>query len=391
MAGDSVRITTQLIHARTDRHVWSAEYDREIRDILSLQKEVAREIASEVRAELTPQEERLLSDAKQVVPEAYREYVRGRYFWNLRQPDAIREAIEHFERAIEIDPAYALGWAGLADCYVVASSPFPPATRLPRAKAAASRALDLDSDLAEAHTTLGSAIMSYDYDWETAGRHFRRALDLNPNYATGHQWYAGYLAAVGRTDEAVDEARKAAELDPLSDAILFNHGRVLLLARRYDEAIAVGRKALELEAFYNGLTNLFLYFALRLTGEDRAALEVLMNTPPGTGGPVARARAAELENARERYREEGWTGFWSALVERPMDPEPQNVIMLTEMGRYDDALELAEQLYRTRNLGWLVVDLAAAPYLDPLREDPRYHRLMEKVGLGDRLPSPAAR
>lgn len=231
--------------------------------ILSLQKEVALEIAHEVRAELTPQEERLLADAKPVVPEAYRQYMRGRYFWNQRRTDAMRQAIEHFERAIEIDPAYALGWAGLADCYVVPSSPFQPATALPRAKAAADRALDLDGDLAEAHTTLGSAVIQYDYDWEVAGRHFRRAIELNPGYATGHQWYAEYLSAVGRMDEAVEEARKAAELDPLSAIILWNLQRVLLFARRYDESIAWGRQLQSLVP-YMGLNEFYLSLALRL-------------------------------------------------------------------------------------------------------------------------------
>ena len=217
-AGDRVRITAQLIHASTDEHLWAKSYERDLKDVLFLQSEVARAIAQEIEVRLTDREESLLIRSQQVNPEAHEAYLRGRYFWSKRSPDASRKAIASFERAFDIEPGFALAYAGLADIYsVMGGWGFaPPSETWPHAKDAALKALELDPSLAEAHASLGLVLQYYERDWSGAETEFKRATELNPNYAAAHLWYADFLSSRNRFGEAVAKYQRARELDPLS-------------------------------------------------------------------------------------------------------------------------------------------------------------------------------
>src|SRR5271155_1799108 len=219
-AGDRVRITAQLIDASTDKHVWSQSYEGDLRDTLALQDRVARAIAEQIRINLTPREEAALKSVRVVHAEAYESYLKGRFFWNKRTAEGLRVALAYFNQAIEEDPNYAQAYSGLADTYALlgdwqyAVMPFKEA--LPKAKVAVLRALELDSSLSEAHTSLGYSLRAFDWDFDSAGKEFRRAIEINPSYATAHHWNAMNLGLLGRPEEALVEMKTAENLDPLS-------------------------------------------------------------------------------------------------------------------------------------------------------------------------------
>jgi TolB-like protein/DNA-binding winged helix-turn-helix (wHTH) protein len=219
-SGDHVRITAQLIDASTDKHLWSQSYEGELRDTLALQNRVASAIADQIRINLTPQEQAALKNVKVVNPEAYESYLKGRYFWNKRTADGLKVALAYFNQAIEEDPKYAQAYSGLADTYALLGdwqyAVMTPKDALPKAKAAAIKALELDSTLGEAHNSLAFILDGFDWDLESGGKEFRRAIELNPGYATAHHWYAWHLSLLGRYDEAIAEMRKAENVDPLS-------------------------------------------------------------------------------------------------------------------------------------------------------------------------------
>jgi len=246
-----VRISAQLIEASSDRHLWAESYERDLRDVLALQSEVARAIAQEIKIAMRPEEEARLASARTVNPEAHEAYLKGRYHWNKRTEEAMKKGLEYFQQAIEIDPGYADAYAGLAQTYVLLSSveygAMPPREAIPKAKAAAMKALEIDEELGEPHAALGLAKMDYDWDWSGAGREFKRAIELNPGHATVRHWHAIYLTVTGRHEEAIAEAKRALELDPLSLIIGTDVGWVYYMARQYDEAIEQLHKTLELD------------------------------------------------------------------------------------------------------------------------------------------------
>jgi serine/threonine protein kinase/Tfp pilus assembly protein PilF len=243
-SGDQVRITAQLIEAPTDRHLWAKKYERDLRDVLSLQDDVAQAIANEVRIKLTPQEQIHLANARPVKPEAHEAYLRGLYELRKQTPESIRSAIEYFEQALTFDPNNALAYAGVADAYYDQSTLLrAPLEVMPKAKAAAARAIELDDTLAEAHASLGYVKLTFDWDWPSAEREFRRSLELNPNLPRAHAGYAHYLLTLRRTDEAVEELRQAQTIDPLMTVSHLSLEYLLFNARRYKEAIEFGKKA----------------------------------------------------------------------------------------------------------------------------------------------------
>ena len=247
-AGSRVHITADLIQAQTDRHLWTHSYEGDIRDLVSLERDVARSIATEVNATLTPQEEARFSKPRPVDPEAYDAYLEGRFYWGKRTGDSLNRSLQFFQQAIQKDPGNPLSYAGLADTYNMLAdyTQLPSEQALPKAQAAAAKALELDDSLAEAHASLAWSKLHFGWDWSGAEREFRRAIELKPGYATSHQWYAELLAATGRFDEALAEMRHAQELDPLSAVIHIGIGRMLYLARRYDQAAQQLRSAVEL-------------------------------------------------------------------------------------------------------------------------------------------------
>jgi len=248
-AGDRVRITAQLIHGSTDSHLWVHSYERELHDILALQSEVTQAIANEVRAALTAGERAQLTDRPQVAAETYQSYLKGRYFWNKRTEAGFHKAIEYFQQAIDRDPNCALAYAGLSDTYICLANYgiVQPKEGFSKAKAAATTALEIDDTLAEAHASLGEIKYEHDWDWPGADREYRRAMALNPGYATARQWYATFLWTLGRSEEALAEIRRAQELDPLSSIIHTNAGFMFYDARQPAQAAEECRKALELD------------------------------------------------------------------------------------------------------------------------------------------------
>jgi DNA-binding winged helix-turn-helix (wHTH) protein/TolB-like protein/Flp pilus assembly protein TadD len=247
---DRIRVTVQLIRVSDGAPLWSEKFDEKFTDVFAVQDATAERVSQALALRLSGEETRMLAKTLTVNPEAYQLYLRGRYFWNKRTEEGLKKGREYFERATEKDPGYALAWAGLADSYNLLNtySLSAPKDSFPKAKAAAQKALAFDDTLAEAHTSLALAIMVYDRDAAGAEREYKRAIELNPNYPTAHQWYAEYLTAQGRFDEAAAEIRRARELDPLSLITNSVEGFVSYYARRYDQAAAQLQKILELDS-----------------------------------------------------------------------------------------------------------------------------------------------
>src|SRR5215472_7952851 len=266
--GNRVRIRAQLIDAPSDRHLWAKAYERDGKDVLTLQATLARDIADEIRLNLTSQAQTRLAQAQPVDPEAHEFYLKGRYFWNKRDKAGIEKAVEYFQRAIAKDPNYAVAYAGLSDAYIFSGDHLHPEDgSMARAKAAADKALALDNNLAEAEASLGLIALFSDWNWDGARSHFEQAIALDPNYATAHHWYAeAYLMPMDRMDSAIAEIRKAQELDPLSPVIATDLGKELYFAHKYDEAIVALRHALELDpdfvSAHNWLSDTFLEKAM---------------------------------------------------------------------------------------------------------------------------------
>jgi TolB-like protein/Tfp pilus assembly protein PilF len=308
-SANRVRVAVQLIGVGDHGHLWADSYDHDLRDILELQAEVAKDVAAQIAVKLSAREEERLTHARPIAASAYEAYLRGRFFWNQRNPEAIGRAIEFFKRAISSDPNYACAHSGLADCYSMLSSTalgaLNPALAMPRSKTAAERALQLDSRLAEAHASLAYIRLFYDWDWVSAESSLRQALELNASYATGRQWFAEYLTTLGRFDEATVELRRAQELDPLSLVIRQALASVHYLARDYDRAIEECRETLKIDpAFVLAYLNLGrACVQKRRYREAIAALKTALELLPGASAVLmglGRAFAASGNKSEAR-------------------------------------------------------------------------------------------
>ncbi len=376
-----VRITAQLIQVKDQTHLWARQYDRDLNNLLALQSEIAREIANEIEFSLSGRRPIDAAPAPSHGPnayEAYDLYLRGRFFWNKRTLEGFREAIEYFQQAIAKDPGYARAYAGLADSYALLGGygVTPQTESMPKARAAALKALELDSSLAEAHTSLALITENFDFDWPKAEQEYRRAIELNPSYATAHQWYAEYLALLGRFDEALAESERARALDPLSLIIAADKGAILYYARRYDEAIVQFRGVREMEPDFPRAQ--MMVSALVEKGQFVKAL-------------------AEFEKSDDR-RSEAWTWAWRAYVygragehaqaqqslekvqqsykRRPISPDPM-LWALLGAGKRDETFAWFEKAYADHSN--LLTTLKVNPAFDPLRADPRFENLMQRV------------
>jgi serine/threonine-protein kinase len=379
-SGDRVRITAQLIDARTDRHLWAQSYERDLRDVLALQGEVAQAIANEIKIKVTPQEQMRLASARPVNPDAHEAYLKGRYYWNLRTEEGLKKGIEYFQQAIEKDPGYALAYAGLADSYIVLGEWWLMASRgaYPRAKAAALKALEIDETLAEAHTSLGAVRDDYDWDWAGAEKEFKRAIELNPSYATGHQWYAEYLSEMGRHNEAIAELKRAQASDPLSPIIGAVGGYIFLFARRYDEAIAQCRRALELNAgFYPAHFNLGrVYQQEKLYPQaisEYQKAKALEEGNPGLAAELARGYAA----AGKRIEALKIISQLTELSKRRYVSLYRVAQAYAALGEFDQAFALLGRAYEEH--AFELVFLKVEPENDPLRSDPRFQDLLRRM------------
>ena len=244
--GDNLTISAELVDVRYNKLLWGEQYDRKMSDLLATQREIAREIVDKLKLKVSGEEGGLVKHYTES-NEAYQLYLKGRFYWNKRTGEAIKKSIEYFNQAIEKDPSFALAYAGLADSYIVPANPLPPREKMPKAKAAAMKALELDDTLAEAHTSLARVLAAYDWDWPGAEKEYKRAIELNPRYAIAHEWYGGYLEVTGHHNEAIAERKRAQELDPLSLIINFELGLAFYYAREYEQAIEQFQKTLELD------------------------------------------------------------------------------------------------------------------------------------------------
>lgn len=376
-SGDRVRITAQLIETASDHHLWAQSFERDSRDVLSLQREIAQNIANRVQAVLTPQEQARLTRPRLSNPEAYEAYLKGRYYWNNRTEDGFKKALDFFQFAIQKDPDEPLAYAGLADSYSMLANYFmlTPREAFPKAEAAAQKSLALDESLAEAHTSLAYARFHYDYDWPSAEHEFKRAIDLNPNYATAHQWYAEFLAAMGRSDQALSEIRLAQQLDPFSLVINSNVGRMLYLARRYDEAIQELGNTIELnpKQGYAHLNLGFAYEEKKMYAEaerEFIAAESLFRIQQS----IARAHLYAVSGRRRDA---------ALMLKKLEQPTPDNPFFLAgvhaALGERDSAFRLLDAAYREHD--FFLCFLRVYPWMDSLRDDPRFKELLLRMKL----------
>jgi len=363
--GDRLVVSAELIDASDNSLIWGNRYQAARADLFSVQQSIASEIARMLRLELTGREQQLLAKRYTTDPRAYELYLKGRFQWNKRDAEGLYKAIDFFNEAIEIDPQYALAYAGLADCYNLLDiwAGLPTRETFPKAKAAAQKALSIDDQLAEAHTSLAYAIHTYEWDWAAAEREYRRAIDLNPNYATAHQWYAEFLTANGRFDEAQREGRKALELDPMSPIINAVVGWNLTMARRYDAAIEQNLRTSQLFPSFPP-AHAYLGLAYLEAGKPREAIAALETARKQLDIIVFRTWLIRAHLAAgDRTRAQKMT---RELEQRKEYLPPYYMAALyAHLGEREKALAELDRAVqeRTGALVWLKVD----PALDPLR------------------------
>ncbi len=383
---DRVRVTAQLIDARTDMHLWARSYERDVSDVLALQAELAGAIAEEVRAHVTQEERARLESPRRVDPEAYEEYLRGRFHWNRRNEAAARRAIECFERSIAKDPGYAPAHSGIADAYLTLATYdyLPPMEAFPRAEAAVARALELDDHLAEAYVSLGALRTAAKWDWPGAEAAFHRALTLDPNHASARHWYADLLSILGRHDEAIAESRRARELDPLSLIVSSGVGIHLFYARRYDEAVQQQLRTLELDPNFapalrslGGAYEELHRFDEAIDSYQRADALFPLELSATTLLAHAYAVAGRTDEARRMLDE------LIAESKRRYVPRYRLAAIHLALGEPGIALELLEEGLRVRDRA--MIWLGVAPRFDPLRHEPRFQAILRALKLdGDR-------
>jgi TolB-like protein/DNA-binding winged helix-turn-helix (wHTH) protein len=379
---DKVRITAQLIQMKDQTHIWARQYDRQLKDLLTLQSEIAQEISDEIQTSLgdrkssTPAAQPTLSAQEY---EAYNLYLEGQYFWNKRTVAGFQQAINYFQQATAKDPNYARAYAGLAATYglMAGYTGTRPSEFVPKARAAALRALQLDDRLPEAHAALALIVQNHDYDWQTAEREFKHAIALNPNYATAHQWYAEHLAWRGRFDEALQESERARQLDPLSLIIAADNGATLYYARQFDRAIAQLAKVREMDPdFPRASIILEAYLQKGMLGEAMAGFKKM----PSGNWPWYWSNAAYVYG-RTGHANEAEQALRKLLVITRQQPVDSIVVVQAYLGvgNNNQALVWLEKAYAEHSNG--LTGLRVDPIYDPLRNDPKFQDILRRAGL----------
>jgi len=384
---ERVRIAAKLIQVSDQSHVWARQYDRPLRDLLAVQSEIAQEVADEIQMTLLGQNSRNAAKRPANIPaatpyEAYDLYLKGRYFWNKRTEAGFRQAADYFQQAVDKDPNYARAYAGLADTFALMSTWFvvPQNEFMPKARTAALRALELDGDLAEAHASLGLVAESYDYDWSEAEKEFRRAIELNPQYATAHQWYAEYLAWQGRFDEAIAESEQARQLDPMSLIIASDHATILYYSRQYDRAIEQGHAVLDMDPTFSHVLGVIVgsYVQERKFSE---ALDEINRLRSADDQPLiwglkafVYGRWGRSEDAREALAK-----FEQVWPRSPVDRIAAAPYAYLGTEPNEKVLRLLEQAYSEHSNA--VVRLKVDPMYDSARDEPEFQRLLARMGL----------
>jgi tetratricopeptide (TPR) repeat protein len=371
--GEHIRVNVRLVKTTSGASLWTGTFDEKFTDIFVVQDAIANKVAAALALRLGGEEQKHLTRRYTENAEAYHFYLKGRFHWNKRAPHDLHKSIEHFKQAIALDPSYALAFAGLADAYTLLANAGGPAHEImPKAREAARKAVSLDDNLAEAHAALGNTIIYYDYDFAGAEREHKRAIELNPNYATARHWYSELLMGLGRHEEAIAEIRRALEIDPPSLILNRQYGASLLFARRYDDAVAQMKKTVELDANF-AVAHSTLSTAYRMRGDYAESVEELARFQELVGGEQAAALM------RESFAAGGWRGFLRAMAG---EPRPANLAFYNlatfqaELGETDRAFVELNNSYQNREgiLGLLNVD----PRFDSLHDDPRFRDLLRR-------------
>lgn len=378
--GDALSIQVDLVDATTGAQLWGEEYNRKVSDLLAVKQDISREITEKLRLKLTGEERKHLTGRETNNTDAYQSYLKGRYYWNKRTADGLKKAIEQFQLAIDRDPNYALAYVGIADCYLVLEqyAGTPSSETIPKAKAAAERALQIDDSLAEAHTSLAD-YYHHSWQWEESEKEFKRAISLNPNYPTAHHWYQVLLRTLGRPDEALAEIKRAQELDPLSPIFEVNLGVVYIMKGDLNSAMEHARRLVELDPNFPlaHVTSGMVYLKQRRYAEAIAEFQQNV-TSDRTGYSLAylghayamsgrRDEAlAVLKELEGKYNKRESLGQYLAAV-------------YTGLGDKDEAFAWLEKDFEARSgfLDFVIVDVG----FDPLRSDPRYADLLRRMGL----------
>ena len=373
--GDDLTLYLSLVETRTGNQLWGEQYNRKQADLISLQNEIGRDVLSKLKPRLSGAEEQKVAKNYTQNAEAYQLYLQGRFFWNKRTPQTIQKSIEYFQKAIEKDPNYALGYAGLSDGYALLAyyGGAPAQEALPKAREAALKALSMDDNLAESHNALGFVLVLYDYDYVGSERQYRRVIELNPNYALAHQNLGVMLNRIGRHEEGMAEIRRALEIEPLSIVINRLYGDALLCSKRYDEALAQLKKTLELDPAFP-TTHLSLSALYQLTGKYAESVESYAKYQDLSGRP----QTAKL--ARESFAARGWQGYLKEMTgtQRPAGVSPfMAATFLVQLGEKDKAFAELDKALDNRE--YLLLYIKIDPRLDPLRDDPRLNELIRRM------------
>jgi TolB-like protein/tetratricopeptide (TPR) repeat protein/DNA-binding winged helix-turn-helix (wHTH) protein len=379
--GERVRINVELIHAGMDRHIWSNSYEGDLRDVFILQASVARKIADEIRVTLTAPDRARLTRVRTADPDAYRAYSEGRFWSNKRTEEDLKKAIGFFQQAIDKDPNYALAYDGLADCWIPLGwyGFVAPSEAFPRARDAITKALSLDDSLAEAHTSLAFVTAYYDRDWAGADREFRRAIELNPNYANGRHWYAEFLSLVGRHAQAIAESQRARELDPLSSIIDSWVSSRYYFARRYEDAIKEGRNAVDMSPDF-APAHLVLGHAYEQKGMLREAVAEFETASRLAAGSMYSASLAHaLAGAGRRSEALNLLEVLMTTAKRRFVSSYDLAICEMGMGNREQALDLLNAAVQEHSPR--VAFIGVEPRFDELRADRRFAALLRSLGL----------
>jgi TolB-like protein/tetratricopeptide (TPR) repeat protein/DNA-binding winged helix-turn-helix (wHTH) protein len=379
--GDRVRIRAQLIDCATDRHLWAQSYDRDMKDVLSMQTEAAREIAEQVRGSVgSPQLNLHATNPAPVDPDAYEAYLKGRYFWNKRTPDGLNKSVEYFEQAIRKDPSFAAAYAGLADAYSILGSDVLPAdVANSKARAAANKAIELDSSIAEGHAALALVEFYYDWNWKQSEEEFRRAIELNPNYATAHQWYSYYLTAMLRFPEAVEQAEAAQQIDPLSLSINTSVATRYRHAGRLEDAVQLNRRTLEMDPSF-----VPAHFSLGAVYENQGASQQAIDEYKR----VIELRPADpsaLSALAYIYARSGQKDEARKILSQLTEISKQHYVSSFEfatiyagLGDSDSSMLWLEKSYRQRESQ--MPFLQSDERFNSMHSDPRYRDLVHRLG-----------
>ncbi len=388
--GDNLSISVELIDAVNNKTIWGEQYERRMSDFMATQREIAAVITEKLQLKLAGNQTTGITKKYTDNNEAYQLYLKGRFYWNKRTEADLNRSIEFFNQAIGIDPKFALAYSGLADAYQVLpnyQNEAKPDETYPRARTNAEKAMELDPALAEPHAALGVVLHEYDWKFAEAENEFKRAIELNPNYASAHQWYGEYLANMGRHDESIAEVKRAVELDPMSLIINTTLGGMYYAARRYDESIAQYRKVFEIDPdFIKAHNQLMLTYLMKGMYEEAIDEGRKQQYLLGLSSEVIEPRIAQV---RAAYRASGSKGFWKKILEvqeeaarangRTISPIDMAVYQIG-IGDNEAALTNLEKAVASGRRDIPLVHMNSDPVWDPIRDEPRFKEVIKKIG-----------